>query len=44
MVGRVWVMRHHDDRFTAVAVQDLQQLQYLIRTFAIEISGWLITY
>jgi hypothetical protein len=37
------VVRHHDDGFTLLAVERLQQIQDLVARLAIEVTGGFIT-
>src|SRR3974390_2424269 len=42
MVCRERIVRHHDDGLSLVAIEHLQQLQDLLRVFAVKIAGGLV--
>ena len=41
-LGRVRIVRHHDDRLLEFLVQPLQQRQHLGRRFRVEVAGRLV--
>ena len=41
-IGRVRIVRDHDDRFLVFPVQPLQQGQYFARQFRVEVAGRLV--